>query len=111
MKQSKPSFSHMIKTAVCVVALVNLAVLFLFQYELPSFFTSKAKETEDSAAVESESDTTETEPEPTAAETAYTFAFDPDPLTVCPQKIYVNWPICITGMAFIPAITAITMVP
>lgn len=81
MKQSKPSFSHMIKTAVCVVALVNLAVLFLFQYELPSFFTSKAKEIENSAAAESESDTTETEPEPTAEEAAYTFSFDPDPLT------------------------------
>lgn len=79
MKQSKPSFSHMIKTAVCVVALVNLAVLFLFQYELPSLFTSKAKETGDSAAAESESDTTE--PEPDAEEAGYTFSFDPDPLT------------------------------
>lgn len=80
MKQNKPSFSRTIKTILCAVALINLAVLFLFQYELPSFFTSKDKGTENSAA-ESESDTTEAEPEATTAEAAYTFSFDPDPLT------------------------------
>ncbi len=79
MKQSKQSFSRILKGGVCVAALVNLAALFLFQYELPSFLTPKHKDTQNSAASESETDTTESEPIP--EEITYGFSFDPDPLT------------------------------
>ena len=61
----------------CIAALVNLAALFLFQYELPSFLTPKHKDTQNSA----ESETDSAEPEPTQEELAYEFSFEPDSIT------------------------------
>lgn len=72
MKQKKNIFK-LFKAAVVVLALCNLIALFVFQYELPGIPAAAPKETsdipEDVGAAESASE-----------ETAYSFAFDEDPL-------------------------------
>lgn len=77
MKRKNPSFSLILKTAVCIAALVNLAALFLFQYELPLPGRSDISQTTNPAAV---SQTNTAVPEPTAAAATYTFSFNPDTL-------------------------------
>lgn len=71
MNLKKPSFSQ-IKAAICILALINLAALFIFNYELPSFLTDKA-DTDKSSDV-----STEKSP---AEEAGYAFSFEPESLT------------------------------
>lgn len=75
MGLKKRSVSSILKPAICVFGVGNLAALFLFNYEPFSIFNRHPEETEISAAVLSASQMNEHN------SSEYTFSFDPEALT------------------------------
>lgn len=70
MNEEKKDNLYKLKIAVAVIAILNLAALFLFNYELPSVFRADEKEASSSAAEEKEKESS-----------AYSIVFDTDTLT------------------------------
>lgn len=75
MKQGKQKIFKVLKTAIVILSLGNLAALFLFQYELPQFFQLKKEEPEQTE------DITPDVPEDSAEDIQYSIQLDTETLT------------------------------
>ena len=73
MKKKENTFSKVMKIILTIIALLNLAALFLFHYELPGFLSAAGNEPSDEARET-------TAPAAGASASGYSFQFDTDPL-------------------------------